>query len=70
MYAGTGSVLRREALNGRKFTSDFRPRFEEKPGTFSIITNRLKEKREKRNKRTLMHYIAMAIYYSVGLITI
>lgn len=48
MYAGTGSVLRREALSGRKFTPDFHPRFEEKPGTFSIITSLLKEKRENK----------------------
>ncbi|KAK1327115.1 Cellulose synthase-like protein E6 [Acorus calamus] len=29
MYAGTGSVHRRESLNGRKFTLDYRPRLED-----------------------------------------
>ncbi|XP_068655962.1 cellulose synthase-like protein E6 [Aristolochia californica] len=31
MYAGTGSVHRREILNGRKFTTDYRPVLENKP---------------------------------------
>ncbi|XP_058070313.1 cellulose synthase-like protein E6 [Magnolia sinica] len=31
MYAGTGSIHRRESLNGRKFTPDYRPNLEEKP---------------------------------------
>ncbi|KAK1305383.1 Cellulose synthase-like protein E6 [Acorus calamus] len=29
MYAGTGTVHRRESLNGRKFTPDYRPRLED-----------------------------------------
>ncbi|XXG68774.1 hypothetical protein AAC387_Pa06g1783 [Persea americana] len=44
MYAGTGSVLRREALNGRKFTSDFRPRFEVKPARENESWSDLEEK--------------------------
>ncbi|RWR81912.1 Cellulose synthase [Cinnamomum micranthum f. kanehirae] len=31
LYCGTGAIHRRESLNGRKFTPDFRPKWDEKP---------------------------------------
>eukprot|EP00268_Persea_americana_P032643 TRINITY_DN3212_c0_g1_i3.p1 TRINITY_DN3212_c0_g1~~TRINITY_DN3212_c0_g1_i3.p1 ORF type:complete len:728 (-),score=69.71 TRINITY_DN3212_c0_g1_i3:596-2779(-) len=31
-YCGTGAIHRRESLNGRKFTPDFQPKWDEKPG--------------------------------------
>lgn len=61
MYAGTGAVHRRDSLNGRKYTPDFRPKFEEKPGTFSTIMKLL-----KKELGALIHYITVAIYHVVG----